>query len=163
MQLNLHGTKMKVLLHIAAWAILLGLPFYNSYRWNVPKAFIWGFYINSIISGIIFYSNYLVIIPRLFFKPNRLKFYVAIFLLTIAIFMVSLFSFHVVFDKMDSQDVPPDRFSERRIENTNNPERPERRRLFRIPFGPMSVYNYSFNALVFTIFAIGLRVLERHA
>jgi len=73
MVFNLHGFKMKVFLHIAAWAIILGLPFYNFFRWDVPREFIWGFYINAIINGIIFYSNYLVLIPKLFFKNNSLK------------------------------------------------------------------------------------------
>ena len=37
------------------------------------------------------------------------------------------------------------------------------RRLFRLPFGAMHLYNYTFNAIAFTVFAMGLKILERHA
>ena len=90
MTLNLHGTKVRVLLHSAAWAILLGLPFYNFYRFDVPKEFVLGFYVNALINGIIFYANYLILIPRYFLKDKRLKYYLSALLIAFCLFFASV-------------------------------------------------------------------------
>ncbi len=67
----------RISLHILAWAILLGVPLYLIKRWDAGKDFVWVYYTNTLISGTIFYINYLVLIPRFFFQ-NRLKYYVSV-------------------------------------------------------------------------------------
>ena len=42
------GNKIKVLLHLLAWIIILGLPLYFFKRWDVGKDFIWLYYIGNI-------------------------------------------------------------------------------------------------------------------
>jgi len=152
---------MRIMVHIAAWVILLGLPLYNINRWQVPSEFIWIYYINAIINGIIFYSNYLVLIPRYFFSNSRIRYYMSTLLLIIVLFFISSTSYMLVFShesRLRSADRPPGDTIENREES-----RPPRDRGFFRPFGPMHLYNFSFNALVITIFALGLRMLERHA
>jgi hypothetical protein len=158
---RIHGKKMQVLLHIAAWCILLGLPLYNINRWNVPKEFLWVYYINAAIYGIIFYGNYLVLIPRYFFSNRRAKYYLSATMLAVCMFFVTFFSFSYIFSR-ENRNEPPDQMNRRPVENREEP-RPQRdRRVFR-PFGPMHLYNFTFTALVITVFAFGLRSLERHA
>ncbi len=153
---------MQVLLHIAAWAILLGLPFYNFYRFDVPKQFIIGFYINTVINGLIFYGNYLILIPRYFLKNLRLKFYIASVLLASGLFMASVLSSNLAIAIHSKNN--PQEFIERHTDERASQSRYNgRRSMLRLPFGSMHVYNYAFNALVFTVFALGLRVISRHA
>jgi hypothetical protein len=162
MGFKLHGTKMVALLHVAFWAIILGLPFYFFYRLDIPVEFAWVYYINIIINGIIFYSNYLVLIPRFFFNNRKLKYYAFALLLTGFLFVVAMISSNFVFDKFRGDS--PELFHRDRTERSDEPlPATGKRRFFRLPFGPMSVYNFTFNAFVFTVFAIGLRLLERHA
>jgi len=163
MTINLHGIKMKVLLHIAAWAILLGFPFYNSYRWNIPVEFVRGFYIIIIVNGIIFYGNYLALIPRFFMKNQHLKYYLTTILLSATLFVISAFTQNVLFKNDRAR--PPERSNRDTFERHEEHGRPSERRrsFFRLPFGPMSAYNFTFNAIVFTVFALGLKVLERHS
>lgn len=153
---------MHVLLHIAAWAILLGLPFYNFYRFEVPKQYIIGFYINTVINGLIFYGNYLILIPRYFLKNLRLKFYISSVVLILTLFIVSVFTSNLAFNII-ARNNPQDHIE--RIDNDRNDQgrHAERPHFLRLPFGPMHLYNYTFNALVFTVFALGLRVISRHA
>lgn len=152
---------MHVLLHIAAWAILLGLPFYNFYRFDVPREFIVGFYINTFINGLIFYGNYLILIPRYFLKNLRVKFYIASLILASSLFVVSVLSSNLAYN-MITRNNPTEHFEGPRDGNSQERHN-ERRQIFRLPFGPMHAYNYTFNALVFTVFALGLRVISRHA
>jgi two-component system, LytTR family, sensor kinase len=158
---KLHGSSVKVLLHIAAWAILLGLPLYNFNRSDVPRAFVWIYYISAILNGLIFYSNYLVLIPKFFFRSSRIKYYLSAVVLTICLFFVSYLSYSYVFDRGIRNGIPGEMQREP-IENRRETGPPRDRREFR-PFGPMHFYNYTFTAMVVTIFALGLRVLERHA
>jgi two-component system LytT family sensor kinase len=157
------GIKMQIFLHIAAWAILLGIPIFFFYRWDVPKGFIWAFYIYSLINGVIFYSNYLVLIPKMFFKERILRYILAALLLAVGLFFVSVVAGRLTFETA-SENGHPNHPNHESNENRENPNPDNRnRRIFRQPFGPMHVYNFAFNAIAFTVFAMGLRVMERNA
>jgi two-component system, LytTR family, sensor kinase len=158
-----HGNKVRILLHIAAWTILLGLPLYFVNRWNIGKDFVWFYYINITINGIIFYGNYLLLIPKFFFSTRRYRYYLATILFMIGLYFVSDVSndlaFKYSFSQRQSDQV--DRRPEGRPEGRDNrpPGEPDRRPIF----GMLRVTNYSFTNLFITIFALGLRILERNA
>jgi two-component system LytT family sensor kinase len=158
---KLQGKNIQILLHIAAWIVLLGLPFYNLNRWNVPNEFVWAYYINVIIDGIIFYGNYLILIPWFFFGKRRAVYYLSTVVLTLLMFFMSHMAFSFVFN-MESRNRPSDVNTKTRIERREVSHPPRGRRFFG-PFGPMHFYNFMFVALGITIFAIGLRSLERHS
>jgi two-component system, LytTR family, sensor kinase len=157
-----HGKKMQILLHMAAWIILLGPLFYNSYRWDVPREFVWGFYINALIGGLIFYLNYLILIPKLFFRGHTLRFYFATVILATGLFFISLFAGNHISERFvkdrEMQHIERNTADERAKE----PPHERRKGLFRLPMGPMYAYNFALNAFIYTIFAMGLRILERH-
>jgi two-component system LytT family sensor kinase len=159
----LQGNKMRILLHIAIWIILLGLPLYNINRWDIPNEFIWLYYINAIIIGIIFYGNYLVLIPRYFFNTGKIKYYLTALVLTISLYFISDLSNKAVFNyrAKDNVSVQP---RDAPGENREGPRPPNGdRRFFRMAGRHMHLYNFTFTALAITILALGLRVLERHA
>ena len=83
------GSRLTIFLHISAWVILLGIPIYNMIRSDVGLEFMWIPYINVIINGIIFYVNYLFIIPKLFFGIKKYKYYLSALLLILAFYFVS--------------------------------------------------------------------------
>jgi two-component system LytT family sensor kinase len=160
----LKGNKMRILLHIAAWVILLGLPLYNINRWNIPNEFVWLYYINAIINGIIFYGNYLFLIPRFFFNASRIKYYLLALVLATGLFFASDLSNKIVFEYAARNEVTDQVKRGEPIEIREGQSHSDRdRRFFRLPFRQMHLYNFGFTALVITIFALGLRVLERHA
>jgi two-component system, LytTR family, sensor kinase len=160
-----HGNIVRILLHIAAWTVLLGLPLYFVNRWNIGKDFIWFYYINITINGIIFYGNYLLLIPKFFFSNRRYRYYMATILFMIGLYFVSNVSNELAFKYSTSQR-PSDRIErspESRPEDNDNlrppGDNPDRRPIF----GMLRVTNYSFTNLFITIFALGLRILERNA
>jgi two-component system, LytTR family, sensor kinase len=160
-----HGNKVRILLHVAAWTILLGLPLYFVNRWNIGKDFIWFYYINITINGIIFYGNYLLLIPKFFFSTRRYRYYLATILFMIGLYFVSDVSNDLAFKytlsqrQSDQVDRGPAVRPEDRGNERPRGEEPDRRPIF----GMLRVTNYSFTNLFITIFALGLRILERNA
>ncbi len=160
---KIQGIKMQVLLHLTAWAIILGLPLYFFYRWDVPRGFIWGFYINTIINAIVFYSNFLVLIPRLFLKKKRISYFLTALLLAVTLYFVLIIAGNLTFERRHYSGPREQDRREVHESRDNRMPPPATRHLLRLPYGPMHIYNYTFNILFFTIFPLGLRVLEQHS
>jgi hypothetical protein len=156
------GNKIKILLHLLAWAIILGIPLYFFKRWEVGKDFIWVYYIGNTINGIIFYTNYLVLVPKFFFGSRNYKYYLSVGLLLMVLYFVSDRSNEFIFrnvpgrDRMEQTDKP-------KVEgNTVVPPKPDEH-FGRPPFREMHLFNYMFTSLFLVFFSLGMRVLERHS
>lgn len=89
--------RIRIFLHLLAWTVLLGLPLYFTQRWQVGRDFIWLYYINILIAGAIFYINYLVLLPKLFFSNRRHWYYIMALLTMLAFYFVSDKSNQLVF------------------------------------------------------------------
>ncbi len=159
---------LKILLHLVAWAILLGLPLYFIRRWHVGKDFIWMYYINTAISGIIFYANYLLLIPGFFFGTKRYRYYLSVIALIAGFYFVSDISNKMVFRY--APDSTRNEQAARQREDTRRPVAPGEigdrsgRPAFRSqhpPFREIHLFNYTFTSIFLVFFSLGLRVLER--
>ena len=156
------GNKIKISLHLLAWAILLGIPLYFFKRWDVGKDFIWLYYLGNIINGIIFYSNYLILVPRFFFGNRRYRYYLSVLAVLIFLYFVSDKSNELVFkyipgkDNHERIDQPKE---ERKGPGPPKPDVP----FGRPPFREMHLFNYAFTSLFLVFFSLGMRVLERHS
>jgi two-component system, LytTR family, sensor kinase len=156
------GKKIKIFLHLLAWIILLGLPLYFIKRLEVGKDFVWLYYINTIISGIIFYTNYLVLVPRFYFGSRKHRYYFSVFILLAFLYIISDRSNELVYEYVPGRDNPE-------LANTPHNERdkpgpPKPDVIFgRPPFRQMHFVNFGFQSLFLVFFSMGLRVLERHS
>lgn len=158
----LEGKRIKVLLHLLAWAILLALPLYFVKRWQIGKDFVWLYYINNLINGLIFYLNYFILVPRYFFENRKYRYFLAVAVLLIFFYFISDQSNQAVFRNIKD---------DRRIDNFDRPpdeggmQGPPR--TFRFPMEPpfrnMHLFNFGFTSVFLVFFSLGLRVLERHA
>lgn len=161
------GKKLTVALHFLVWCILLGIPAYFMRRYDVDRNFVLLYYVTTTINGLIFYGNYLVLVPRYFFIPRRRKYFIFAGMLLIAFYFVSDFSnrliFHDVAGRKESSDIRP-----HDLPSDGSPDKTVKRippgpRFGRVPFRQMHTYNFAFNALFLLFIGIGLRVLERNA
>jgi hypothetical protein len=156
------GNKIKIVLHLLAWSILLGLPLYFIKRWDVGKDFIWLYYIANIINGIIFYTNYLVLVPRYFFEQRKHRYYLSVVFLLAFLYIVSDRSNELIFKYVPGRE-------NLRSEQVNSAQKerpgpPKPDVLFgRPPFRQMHLVNYIFTSSFLIFFSMGLRVLERHS
>jgi len=156
------GNKIKVLLHLLAWAILLGIPLYFIKRWQVGKDFIWLYYINTIISGIIFYTNYLILVPGFFFGSRKLNYYLSVIFLLAFLYFVSDRSNELVFKYVPGRNNTEEINKPNENKDLQRPPKPDVQ-FGRPPFREMHFFNYAMTSLFLVFFSLGMRVLERHS
>jgi two-component system, LytTR family, sensor kinase len=177
------SNKLQFILHMLAWAILLLLPLYYIKRFQIGKDFIWLYYLNIIINGIIFYTNYFVLVPHFFFDEKKYRYYISIAVLFFIFYFVSdranqiVFKYYVQDGKRtevsrpnpdDRKMPPPDRERAKMP-----PPKPDERDMpgphgpkgfpMRPPFRQMHLFNYGSTSLFLIFFSLGLRVMERHS
>jgi hypothetical protein len=99
------GTTGKIILHILAWSILIVLPQYLNRRYfgNFPVS--WWFYVNTATYLVIFYINYLILVPRFYFRGNGWKYFVSALVVLVAVYFVSEFSNDAFFRRYRNQRV----------------------------------------------------------
>lgn len=155
------GKLTKITLHLLAWFILVGLPLYIIRRYQVGTGFIWLYYLNTLINGIIFYINYLVLVPRLYFRNKKVNYLLSVIGLLVFFYFVSDISNNLAFqrdsgrpDNEQMRTPPPDR------DGRPMPP-PAGRILSRPPFRGMHMYSYGLSSAFLIFFSLGLRVLER--
>jgi hypothetical protein len=162
MQKFFTGNKIKIFLHVLAWTILLGLPLYFVQRFEVGQDFIWLYYISNIVSGLIFYLNYLILVPRFFFERKKLRYYLSVLAMLVVFFFASNGLTELVFKYVPGQAKTV--ITGRKQNEMRQPGPPAPDKFFgRPPFRQMHLFNYTFTSLFLVFFSVGLRVLERHS
>jgi len=145
-----------ILLHLLAWTIILGLPLYFFKRWEVGKDFMMVYYIGNTINGIIFYTNYLVLVPKYFFGSPRYRYYLSVFVLLLAFYFVSDKTNEMVFNYTRNK---PDK----EISDSEVKMGPHHEPHGRPPFREIHIFNYTFTSVFLIFFSLGMRILERHS
>jgi two-component system, LytTR family, sensor kinase len=140
-----------VLLHITGWIILFILPQFlitgGGFQ-EVRTTLI--IFFNTLVFGIIFYVNYLWLIPS-FLHKGRWPVYVALMVsLVVVVHFASDFAFRRAF--------PPPPAVEQRIREAEHRDGDKRRG--RPSWARMAAYNYFITAFLVTGFAVGLRSVE---
>ena len=156
------GSKIKIFLHLLAWAIILGIPLYFFKRWDVGKDFIWVYYIGNIINGIIFYTNYLILVPRFFFGTRKHKYYLSVLLMLTFLYFVSDRSNELVFKYVPGRNQTEETFKPGDEVLKLKPPKPDDQH-GRPPFREMHLFNFIFTSMFLVFFSVGMRVLERHS
>jgi hypothetical protein len=157
--MNISAARKKglpVLLHFLAWFVLLILPQIIIRRYTGNNSFIpWDFYLFPVGYGIIFYVNYLWLVPKFYFNEKKTVYFIIALIVIIAFYFVLVYTNRLIHD--------PDR--ERAIqEGVQNLARERRIRLPGPPrFRWIQTYQYGIISMVITVFALGLRVIEKHA
>jgi two-component system, LytTR family, sensor kinase len=155
------GANIRIFLHLLAWSILLGLPMYFIKRWQVGNDFIWVYYINTLVSGIIFYINYLVLVPKFFFQNRKRMYFLSAFIVLVIFNIASDKSNELVFKYISTGNT---------IEDARETDEATKRDMpgeaggstVQPPFRQMHKYNFGFTSLFLVFFSLGMRVIERH-
>ncbi|HQG76987.1 MAG TPA: histidine kinase [Bacteroidales bacterium] len=162
MKKKIEGNKITILLHFLAWVVIIGIPLYYIRRWPFGKDFIWINYLNTLISGMIFYVNYLILVPGLFFRTKRYRYYLSVLALIVLFYFVSdiankkAFSFVTEKARSGQVDIKPEE------RGRMMPPPPGGLRL-RFPSRHIYLFNYGFNSVFLIFFSLGLRVFERNS
>jgi LytS/YehU family sensor histidine kinase len=150
---NSKNRLLPVVLHVSAWLVLIILPqiIINRY-WGNNNFIAWGFYVNAAIYGIIFYLNYLWLVPRFYLKGKKTIYFI--------LSLVVIMGFYFIYTSLTKSFHDPERekaISEafKKLSEDNVIPRP--------PFRQLQVYYFALISAIITGFSIGLRVIEQHA
>lgn len=157
----LPGKKVQILLHLLVWAVLFIFPSYLLYidaRQEVN--FLYHSYVQTTTYAIIFYINYLVLIPFLFFRRKKLLYFVSAFLLVIL--MVLLMEIPNSY-LMPNKQLPPDQtfMAPPRPQERSGVKPPPHFERMPRPFKGWPLYNYLLISFLISGFSLGLKFSGR--
>ncbi|OFY64474.1 MAG: hypothetical protein A2Y71_05460 [Bacteroidetes bacterium RBG_13_42_15] len=153
MKKRANGPKIRVVLHILVWAILLALPLYSVKRLQFSSDFLLIYYSYTIINGLLFYANYLLLIPKLFFRKRRISYYLSALALIVCFYFVADISNNIVIGYLEKKN--PEGL-ERRLP-------PPRGMRLRVPVAGPHVMGYVSSSLLIVFLSLGVKVLERQS
>lgn len=144
----------RVVLHLLVWVVILALPLYTAKRLQLGSNFILIYYSYTIINGLLFYVNYLVLVPKFFFRKRKIKYYLSALALVFCFYYVSDISNSMVIgylEKMNPEGV-----------RRNIPFSPRGMGL-KVPFVGPHVVGYVSSSLFMVFLSLGIKVLERQS
>ncbi len=144
---------LQIVLHALAWLLLIILPqlIINRY-WGNNNFIDWRFYINAAIYGVIFYVNFIWLVPKFFFRKNKLPY----FLYATGVIVIAYFAISLLTDLM--HDPERDRQISEAVEKLMKD-----RVIQRPPFRLIHIYYFILISVIITGFSIGLKVIEQHS
>lgn len=154
----------RIIFHFLIWTVILGLPIYAARRFQMGSNFLLIYYTFTAINAFIFYTNYLFLIPVLFFQKKRYRYFIAVLAL--------VFFFYFMFDFTNRQ-IDSYMTKKGNSEQFNTPPGDERgpgppRGQIRRPWFIIAVPNapmigYISSSLFMVFLSLGLRVLEHQS
>ncbi len=151
----LTGKKVKVLLHLLVWAILFIFPSYFLYEnSNKDTNLLYYNYIQTFIYATIFYLQYFLLIPALFFKRKKFLYFTFSLLLIMLMTLMMAFpnTYFMPERKMEPREFRPDM--------PLPPEMLERKPHHR-PSKGWPLYNFLLTSFLVSGFSLGLRFSDK--
>ncbi|HSO86432.1 MAG TPA: histidine kinase [Draconibacterium sp.] len=151
---TIKSRSLPIIMHSLAWLLLIILPqFIINRYWGSNNFIAWGFYLGAALYGIIFYINYLWLVPRFYFRERKTVYFIAAF----TVIVVLYFLFIVV-----NQNFLHDPERDKQISEAF--EKLAKDKVFpRPPMKQLQLYYFALISIIVTGFAIGLRVIEKHS
>jgi two-component system, LytTR family, sensor kinase len=152
----------RILLHILVWVVILGLTIYSAKRFRMGFNFLLNYYTITAISALIFYANYLFLVPVLFFKKNRYRYYIAVLALLFVFYFISDFANKEILSII-SKNGNSDQILRQPGEERMRPPLQMRRPSFIIAMPNAHFIGYTSSSLFMVLLSLGLKVLERQS
>ncbi|HVN56929.1 MAG TPA: histidine kinase [Bacteroidales bacterium] len=151
----------RTLIHILVWIVIMVLPVYSARRFRMGNTFLITYYTFTIISALIFYSNYIILVPWLFFRKKRFRYYIAALALVFCFYFISDFTNEHIVSYL-SKGSDQQQFERLPGEELKPPGQP-RRSIIRILIPHARIVGYASSSLFMVFLSLGLRVLERQS
>ena len=143
-----------VTLHVLAWLVLIILPQIIIDRyWGNNNFIAWGFYFSAAIYGIIFYLNYLWLVPKFYLQNKKAYYFILAFVAIVCLYFIYVYI---------NQNIIHNRERDQAFAEVMK-KLAERKVIPRPPFRQLQVYYFALISVIITGFSIGLRVIEQHS
>lgn len=147
----------RLIVHILVWAVILILPVYAARRFRMGSNFLLTYYTFMAINAIIFYTNYLFLVPGLFFHKKRYRYYITILGLVFLLYFISDFANEHVYNFISKNS--PGQLQDRPRRLPGPPVRPR----FYIAIPNAHLIGYASSSVFMVFLSLGIRVLERQS
>ena len=158
------GKTTRIIFHILVWAVLMSLPVYSAKRFQMGSNFLISYYAITIINAIVFYTNYLFLIPGLFFQKKRYRYYIAVMALVFIFYFISDFASEQI-SNIISKNGNSDQIIRQPGEELKlkPPPLQMRRPRFIIAVPNAHFIGYTSSSLFMVFLSLGLRLFERQS
>ena len=147
-------SKLKVLIHLAIWVLVIILPWFMMTGNLEQPGFMEGrYYLRLLNGGLLFYLTYMILVPKFYLKDKKLSFYVYA-TIAIAVFYGAT--------ELASQWLFPDDLLKQRLDLIMEKVASEGFK-FSGPSPAMRYFNSAFISVLVVILALGLRVTDAYA
>lgn len=158
------GKTTRIIIHILVWIVILALPIYAARRFRMGSSFLLNYYTFVAINALIFYANYLFLVPGLFFKKLKYRYIIAVLALVFGFYYISEFANNRVIGyisrKYNTEQLlrPPGEGQRLRPPPAQGGMM---RRFINIPHAQL--IGYTSSSLFMIFLSLGLRVLEHQS
>jgi two-component system, LytTR family, sensor kinase len=154
-KIHITDKRLQILLHILAWGIIFVVPIYLfSGESDKKYSFLAHAYIQNVFYVIVFYLNYFLLIPGLFFKDRKWLYALSATVLIVSLSLVLFQSDRYYFRPRDEK-----KLFEREIQKLIK-EEGEPRQMPK-PLKSWPIYNYILTSFLITGFSMGLRFSDK--
>jgi sensor histidine kinase YesM len=150
----------RIILHILVWAVILGLPVYAARKYRMGSDFLLNYYTFAALNAFIFYLNYLVLVPALFFRKKRYKYFISALVLVIFFYFISDFASSQINNRISINY--PEQIN-RQEDERRAPRRPPLRPGIFIAIPYARFIGYASSSLFMVFLSLGLRLLEHQS
>jgi sensor histidine kinase YesM len=154
----------RIILHILVWAVIMGLPIYSARRFQMGSNFLVVYYTITAISALIFYTNYLFLVPVLFFQKKRYRYYIAVLALLFFFYFISDFANEQISSYISKND-NSEQFIRPPVDKQGRIQPPPLRLRPRIILAVPNAHfiGYMSSSLFMVFLSLGLSLLERQS
>lgn len=152
------GKYNRIIFHILVWIVFLVVPVYLSKRYRMASDFMLTYYTFAVISALIFYINYIFLVPKLFFDKKKYRYYIAALVLVSCFYFISGFANGQINNWIARNDSEQ---SGRQLNERRVPGEPPRRPRIIIALPNARLIGYASYSLFLVFLSLSLRLLER--
>ena len=148
----LSNRKLNIILHLMAWTIIVIIPRFLLNKFGDGNThFLYQFYANTAIYGILFYINYLFLVPRYFFRDNKVWYFLIAAGVIIILYVLMWYINENVFYDHEREHQMEQIMQE--IDKGKNHIKP--------PIKQFKIYNYFYTSILVCGFSLGLGVFDK--
>jgi hypothetical protein len=152
------GKTPRIVFHILVWIVFIILPVFLVKRYRMASDFMLTYYTFAAISALIFYINYIFLVPKLFFKKKKYRYYISALVLVSCFYFISGFANGQINNWIARNDSEQ---AGRQINERSVPRQPPRRPGIIIALPNARLIGYASYSLFLVFLSLSLRLLER--
>lgn len=149
-----------IIFHLLVWSFILALPVYAAKRYRIGNDFLLTYYTFAAIHAFIFYINYLFLVPGLFCKKKKYRYFVAVLVLVSGFYFISGFANSQINTTISRNN--PEQVN-RQLNERQIPRRPPLRPRIIIAVPNARLIGYMSSSLLMVFLSLGLRLLEHQS